>query len=126
MFKPSRHVLELGAALLLYAGLLLASNLADRVFLPTGAAKLILAVTPMVGAVAAAWTILRGVRRMDELQRRVQFEAIALAFAGTALITFGWGFAESAGAPTLRAFAVWPIMASLWAAGLFIANRRYQ
>ena len=60
-----------------------------------------------------------------ELQRRIQFDAISLSFIGTALITFGWGFAEGAGAPQLRAFAVWPIMGTLWGLGVFVAQRRY-
>lgn len=80
----------------------------------------------MIGAFAAAWAILRGLWRMDELQRRIQYDAIAISFLGTALITFGWGFAESAGVPRLPAFAVWPIMGVLWGVGLVIARRRFR
>lgn len=79
----------------------------------------------MLGAFAAAWAILRELWRMDEMQRRIQFDAIAISFLGTALITFGWGFAEGAGLLHLRAFQVWPIMGALWILGLVIARRRY-
>lgn len=78
----------------------------------------------MIGGFAAAWAIMRGLLRMDELQCRIQMDAIALSFLCTALITFGWGFAEGAGFPPLRAFAVWPMMATLWVLGLFVAHRR--
>jgi hypothetical protein len=61
---------------------------------PTGALKLAISLAPMLGAFAAAWAILRGLWRMDEMQRRIQFDAIAISFLGTALITFGWSFAE--------------------------------
>ena len=63
--------------------------------------------------------------RLDELQRRIQFEAIAFAFAGTALLTFSYGFVENVGFPHLSWFFVWPIMAILWIIGLGIATRRY-
>lgn len=126
MFQPKRYMTELGAAMLLYGVLLVAMNAADRALQPTGNAKLALALVPMIGAAAAAWAILRGLARMDELQRRIQFDAIALSFLGTALITFGWGFAESAGAPQLRAFMVWPIMGILWGLGVAIASWRYR
>lgn len=126
MFQPRRYMVELGAALGLYAGLLVAMNAAERAFQPEGAALMALALLPMLGALAAAWAILRALARMDELQRRIQFDAIAMAFLGTALITLGWGFAEGAGAPQLRAFMVWPIMGFLWGLGTAIAARRYK
>lgn len=126
MFQSRRYMMELGAALGLYAALLVASNSIERWLQPEGAARMALALLPMLGAAAAVWAILRGLDRMDELQRRVQFDAIALSFLGTAVITFGWGFAESAGAPQLRAFMVWPIMGILWGIGIFLAVRRYR
>lgn len=63
---------------------------------------------------------------MDELQRRIQLDGIAIAFVCTALITFGWGFAEAGGLPHLSAFAVWPIMGGCWALGSLLAARRYR
>lgn len=90
-----------------------------------GIPRLLINLVPMLGAFAAAWAILRELWRMDEMQRRIQFDAIAISFLGTALITFGWGFAEGAGLLHLRAFQVWPIMGALWILGLVIARRRY-
>lgn len=126
MFRPRQYVIELVGAMILYAGLLVAAAALERAVHPAGALKLAINLLPMLGAGAAAWAILRGLWRMDELQRRIQFDAIAIAFLGTALITFGWGFAEGAGLPRLRAFAVWPIMGTLWAFGLVVAHRRYR
>lgn len=126
MFNTRRYMIELGGALALYAVLLVTSNLIDRAVHPDGLARLLLALTPMIGALAAAWAIMRGLWRMDELQRRIQFDAIAFSFLGTAVITFGWGFAESAGAPVLRAFSVWPLMGTLWGFGMAIAHWRYR
>lgn len=126
MFKARRYVLELGGAFVLYASLLVGAAAIERSVAFTGTLKLVINLLPMIGALAAAWAIMRGLWRMDELQRRVQLDAIALSFLGTALITFGWGFAEGAGLPHLRAFAVWPIMGSLWGLGILVAQRRYR
>ena len=126
MFRSKQYLVELGGAFILYAILLVAANAIERATQPVGALKLAINLVPMIGAVAAAWAILRGLWRMDEMQRRIQFDAIAIAFLGTALITFGWGFAEGAGLPHLRAFAVWPIMATLWGLGMVVGVRRYR
>ena len=126
MLKSRRYLIELGAALALYVALLVASNWVDDAVHPGGNARIALALSPMIGGVAAAWVILRAILRMDEMQRRIQLEAIAFSFLGTALITFGWGFAQEAGLPALHAFGVWPIMGSLWALGALIARLRYR
>lgn len=126
MFRPGRYMLELGGAFALYAALLVGANALEAAVQPTGGLKLAINLVPMIGALAAAWAILRVLWRMDELQRRIQYDAIAISFLGTALITFGWGFAEGAGLPKLRAFAVWPIMGALWGLGAVVAQRRYR
>ena len=121
-----RYVIELLAAVALYGVLLVGMNWADHRWHPTGAPRIALALLPMIGCVAALIAIMRGIRRLDELQRRVQFEAIVFAFAVTALGTFGWGFLEGAGLPHLRAFSVWPIMGVSWGFGCALANWRYR
>lgn len=126
MFKPKRYYLELGSALALYVLLLFVANWLERALQPTATLLVAINLLPMLGAIVAAWTIMRALRRMDELQRRVQFDAIALSFLGTALITIGWGFAEGAGLPHLRAFAIWPIMGALWGVGTIFAQLRYR
>jgi len=126
MFRSKQYGLELGGALALYVVLLVGANAIDRAIQPVGGLKLAINLLPMVGLFAVAWVVLRALSRMDELQRRIQFDAIALAFVGTALLTFGWGFAEGAGVQRLPTFAVWPIMATLWGLGTIVAQRRYR
>ena len=86
----------------------------------------LLALSPMIPAAAIAWVVLRDLRRMDELQRRIQLEALGFSFAGTAILTFSYGFLEGLGYPRLSMFTVWPILALLWIVGLVLARRRYQ
>ena len=86
----------------------------------------LIALSPMLPATATAWVILRELRRMDELQRRIQLEALGFSFAGTAILTFSYGFLEGLGYPRLSMFTVWPILGVLWAIGVALARRRYQ
>lgn len=85
-----------------------------------------LALAPMVPATFALWAFVRHLRRIDELQRRIQFEALSIAFGGTALLTFSYGFVENVGFPHLNWFFVWPLMAVLWMLGLALTSRRYR
>jgi hypothetical protein len=88
--------------------------------------RALIALSPILPAAATAWVVLRELRRMDELQRRIQLEALGFSFAGTAILTFSYGFLEGLGYPRLSMFTVWPLLAVLWIVGLVLARRRYQ
>ena len=66
------------------------------------------------------------IRRLDELQLRIHYEAIAISFAGTAAIVTAWRFIERAGAPGFDGLWLWPLMVLLWAIGLAIRHGRYR
>ncbi|MCV2358268.1 MULTISPECIES: hypothetical protein [Roseateles] len=125
--NSKQYLKELGLALLAYAALLIASiawlNGDPNLGSPW---RDLIALSPMLGGGLAVWAILRQLRRLDELQQRVQFEALALAFAGTAFISFSYGFLEGLGYPRLSMFVIWPLMAVLWMLGLLLAARRYK
>ncbi|GAA5232064.1 hypothetical protein FOZ76_15725 [Verticiella sediminum] len=121
-----RYFLELAGCLALYAVVLAASLTVLGQGGQADGPRVLISLAPMIPAFLLCWVIVRGVRRMDELQRRVQFEAIVFAFAGSALSTFGYGFLENAGLPRLSMFAVWPLMAVLWVVGAALAARRYR
>lgn len=120
-----RYFKEFFAALLAYmVALMLSVTLLAHV--ESQILRPILALLPMVPGFAMCWIVLRQLRRVDELQRRIQLEAMGFAFAGTALITFSYGFLEIAGYERLSMFLIWPLMAILWIAGTIIGNRRYR
>ncbi|MFT4003575.1 MAG: hypothetical protein QM684_25370 [Rhizobium sp.] len=122
-----RYLVELGASMLAYgAALTMSVWLIDHGMVENPVWKTILSLTPMLPAFLVAMSILRHLRRIDELQRRIQLEAFSLAFAGTALITFSYGFLENVGYPKLSMFAVWPLMSTLWIIGGIISHRRYR
>ena len=124
--KSKQYVKELTATLVVYGAMLVGSiELLTHVAIATPWRDLI-ALSPMIPAAALAWIVLRELRRMDELQRRIQLEALGFSFAGTAILTFSYGFLEGLGYPRLSMFTVWPLLAVLWIVGLVLARRRFQ
>lgn len=111
----------LAYALVLAVPLLLLAHGID-----SSAAAIAVTLAPMIPAIFLCCSIVGVIRRLDEMQRRLQLGAFALAFAGTALITFSYGFLENVGRPKLSAFAVWPVMCGLWIAGLVVGHLRYR
>lgn len=122
-----RYYLEFFATLAAYAVTLIGSI---WVLLGAGiesrAGQALVALSPMIPGGLMCWVILRQMRRVDELQRRIQLEALACAFAATALLTFSYGFLEGVGYPRLSMFVVWPVMAVSWTLGLVFASWRYR
>jgi hypothetical protein len=62
--------------------------------------RALVAVSPAVPTIFALLAFLRFLTRMDELQRRIQLEALGFAFGVTAILTFAYGFLENAGCRT--------------------------
>jgi hypothetical protein len=121
-----QYLIELGSALALYFGLLVGGIKADQYFHFEGPVRFLVAAAPMIGCVLALIAIMRRIRKMDEFQRRIQFEALVFGFASTAMITLTWGFLEGAGAPRFPVFGVWPLMGFTWFIGGVIAKLRYR
>ncbi|MFB4391879.1 MULTISPECIES: hypothetical protein [unclassified Pseudomonas] len=91
-----------------------------------GVAKVVWALLPVPSMLLIAWVVVRQLRAVDELARRIQFDALALAFLLTALLTFSYGFLETAGLPRLSMFMVWPLMGVLWMVCTIVGTRRYR
>jgi hypothetical protein len=67
------------------------------------------------------------IRRLDELQYRIQLEAIAFAFACTGILMTGWGLMTKAGLPPVSwGPETWLVMVLLWAIGLWRLRGRYR
>uniref|UniRef100_UPI003BA93138 hypothetical protein n=1 Tax=Stappia sp. TaxID=1870903 RepID=UPI003BA93138 len=89
-------------------------------------AEIAVSLAPILPTIAVCLCIVRQIRRLDEMQRALQFEALALSFAATALLTFSYGFLENVGFPKLSAFAVLPLMCGLWVLGVLAGQWRYR
>ncbi len=90
--------------------------------------RLAIAVTPVP---AFGWVLLsvsKGIASMDELQRRIQLEALAFAFPLTLLMLMTLGLVELAIGLKPEDWSyrhVWPFVFLFYLAGLVRAKRRY-
>jgi hypothetical protein len=85
-----------------------------------------IAFLPIIPSIFAMLGFMRMFRELDELQRRIQLEAVAFSFLATCLITLTWAFQQNAGLPRFDVSFVAPLLILLWGLGLAIARRRYQ
>ncbi len=85
-----------------------------------------IAFLPIIPAAFALWAVLRFFRNLDELQRRIQLEAVAFSFLATCFITLTWAFQQNAGLPRFDISFVAPLLILLWGIGIAIAKRRYE
>lgn len=81
-----------------------------------------IAVLPVVPAGLVVWLTVRQLARADEVQKRLQMQALGFSVVATGLITFGYGFLEAAGLPDVNISVVLPLMAVLWGGALTFLN----
>lgn len=86
---------------------------------PQAGWRLVVAMLPVLPAAIVVWLVVRSLARLDEVQKGTQMQALGFSMAATGLLTFGYGFMEGAGLPDVNPTFVLPLMALLWAAGLF-------
>lgn len=127
VMKPERlYTIRIFAAGAAYVFTLMPAFAVIRA-LPEGSLwRIPLALLPLPAILFGVWTFLQFLASVDELQRRVQLQAIGFSLGLTGVITFTLGLLESAGFPTLGIIWVFPMMIALWGVGQAIAMRRYQ
>lgn len=86
----------------------------------------IVALLPVPAAASILAMFVMQVGSLDELQRRIHLEALAVAFGGTLLTVFSWGFLEGVDVARLSGFVVFGILMGLYLLGLLWAHRRYS
>lgn len=119
------YVREFGAAMLGYVVVLVVSiSLIQS--LPGSPWRVPMALAPVVPLSLALWAFVRFYQRLDELQRRIQLDALACSFGGTILVTISYGFLQNVGLPALSWVWVAPLMIALWGVGAALAHRRYR
>ncbi|HMF09428.1 MAG TPA: hypothetical protein VKJ00_09860 [Thermoanaerobaculia bacterium] len=80
----------------------------------------------LVPAAVLLWSLIRLFRRADELQRRIVYEALAVAFVATLSVTVTGAFLQSAGLPTIGWIWIAGLLVVSWTVGLVTASRRYR
>jgi hypothetical protein len=107
--NKSRAVLELVLAITFYVVILIIS-LKALTHIENQSLKVLVSLLPVLPVILVIWVIIRQFIRFDELQRKIQLQALAISFLGTAFLTFSYGFLENIGFPKLTMFIVWPMM----------------
>lgn len=121
-----RYYKEFAIAMGTYVITVIASvNILTRFEFPQ-AARIVIALTPVVPTVFVIIAIMRSLRESDELQQKIQLNAIAFSCIVTGLVTFSYGFLEGIGFPQFPTILVFPMMTMIWGLSVGYFSRRYQ
>lgn len=88
--------------------------------------RLAVTLLPMIPIGLGLQAFLRIFGQMDELQQRIQLDALAFSFIIIGLLTFSYGLLQNVGLPQVSFIAVFPLMIALWGMGYVIASWRYR
>ena len=121
-----RYVKEFGVSMGLYTVLLAGSIIVLSNFEIPKSAQIVIALIPVAPAAFAVIAVLRALRDSDELQQKIQFQAVAFSGILTGLLTFSYGFLENIGFPHLPTLYVFPLMLMLWGIGVGIFAWKYR
>jgi hypothetical protein len=94
---------------------------------PGTTGRVAIALMPLPGDIALILLVLGAIRTLDEFQKRVHFEAIAVAFLSTGVAVFVYGYLQQAQVVgSLNAGLVWAFMLIFYAIGYVVAARHYR
>ncbi len=102
-----------------------AAQLLKRGGVPSGAATALVALVPSVFAVVAILAYIRFIRRAEELQRKIQVEALALGFGAGFVASFGLEMLGKAGLVEAEVSTAFLVMILFYVAGIWLGGRRY-
>lgn len=91
--------------------------------------SILVALTPLVPFVAVLTVIIRGIRGADELERRIQLEALAIAFPLSVLLVMLLGLLQLATDLNPNDWSyrhIWPFMGMFWVVGAAVARKKYS
>ena len=122
-FRLLRAGLIWGSTYVLSRGLLELSTITNE------DVRVLIALAPIPLFIWFLWIWMKGLGAMDELQRRIELEALAFAFPVCVVVLMTLGLLELAvqlNADDWSYRHVWALMPALYFAGLLRAKRRYQ
>lgn len=91
--------------------------------------RLAYAMIPVVPTALYVSSVYKSIRALDELQRRMQFEAVTFAFAATLILSLTFGMLQKSGffLPWVWDWeGIWGLMLGTWVVGQMLAVRRYS
>jgi hypothetical protein len=88
--------------------------------------RILLALAPVIPGIFFVVFIGAAINRLDEMQRKIQVEALSISFAGTALVALSYGLLGLAGVKQANWIFVPLVMAFFWLAGKLWTMGRYR
>jgi hypothetical protein len=91
--------------------------------------RLAVAIVPIIPFALFLWYFIRGLRAGDELERKIQLEALAIAFPLAILLLMILALVELAHPLNPDDWSyrhVWIFLPVFWLAGQMLARRKYQ
>ena len=92
----------------------------------TGSPRLLVALLPVPPIIVVFIAVLQLLQGVDEFERRILIESLALAAGITAILSVTYGFLENAGFPTLSAWWTWSTVMGTWLLSSLILRSRYR
>jgi cadmium resistance protein CadD (predicted permease) len=119
------YLKQFGGAMLLYIVVLFVSV---RLLALLGGSpwRTLAALLPVLPIALGLLAFMRFFRSMDELQKRIQLDALAFSFGATGMLTFSYGLLQNAGLPQVPLLVVFPLMIALWGLGSVLAAQRFS
>ena len=114
---------------LLWVSVYLLSRGLLELAIPSAPLRVAIALLPTPFFVYYLWTWMKGVGEMDELERRIELEALGFAFPAAVVMLMTLGLLDLAMALSPDDFSlrhIWAMMPLFYYAGLWRAKRRYQ
>ena len=121
-----QYMRELIGSIVAYSILLIGSIWLVNTYLETSPLRFVVVILPMIPVIFTIRAMVNYLTNTDEMEREIQLKSLAISLAGTAFITFTYGFLEGVGLARISMFFVWPVIAILWIVARFWLNRQYQ
>ncbi len=122
----TRYFKEFGISMGFYVVLLIASISVLTKFELPKVAQIVVALIPVIPTIFVVIAVMRALRDSDELQQKIQLQAVTFSAIVTGLITFSYGFLENIGFPHLPSLFIFPLMLALWGIGAGIFTGKYK
>ena len=127
--KPAarRYRRDIAVAFVIYVALVIGAALAIRNLAPPQWLVIVLALAPVAPMLMMLRAYLVFVRAVDEFQRRLQSEAVAIAAAVTLFASFAYGFLEEwADFPHVPLIWVFPVFSFVFGMAHVLIWMRYK
>jgi len=125
MTPQKQYTLRMGISMAIYTIVLFASLHVIR-DMERGVLRALIALLPILPVTYSGYAFVSFLGKLDEMQRRIHFEAFGISIAATGILTFSLGFLEKAGYPTVDLLWVLPFLIGFWGIGAAITRRRYS